>query len=467
MTRIAALALAMALLLLSCATTPKAAESASSPAVVPAVAPDEQPAVEPMAESVVAEMYAGASESALKVIAEANDLLEAGKFKSAFDALGAADPESQDPFVLAAKTRLALLGAVRTDLHRAFAFVDLEEGLSVEEARSTEGEYENLPFDPPALADALEMSGIAIPGILSRILAEYYYDILVQYEGQWLLPDEEVLAKCADYYGRAYEAQAYDALSLKIYAEVLGRAGRAGDAEPVLREAIAIDPSDPVIRYNLGLSLLAREMRVEALAAFDGSIEAYGEDPARFDSIALAARTASELGDDGLLQKYLASADAVYDGASSMPNLLRHYICVERGDDAAAMAAADALVGEYGGDPAVVRALIGTWYGAGKIAEAFSFLERNIAGSQDDLTLGALNFYLAVLLIQEAPTEEAPTAALAALDAAEASMTKVLEPENGVFTAIAEMRAALTGEGAEPEAAAEPAPATQPGAPNN
>ncbi|MDP3179301.1 MAG: hypothetical protein Q8M76_15440, partial [Spirochaetaceae bacterium] len=335
MTRIAALALAMAILALSCASAPKTVQPAASiPASTPVaeqppaapvaeqplaatastLAADqaivEQPATETTSEADVALMYSGASDSALKAIAESSDYIESGKYKSAFEVLVAADPENLDPFVLAAKTRIALVGAVRTDLHLAFAFIDMEEGQSVEELRYSEGEYENLPFDPPALVEALEMNGAAIPGILSRTIAEYYYDILSQYEGQWLIPDEEILEKCADYFGQAFVAQSYDALSLKVYAEVLGRAGRAGDAEPVLREAIALDPFDPAIRYNLALSLLAREMKVEALEAFDGAIEAYGEDPARFDSIALAARTAGELGEVELRERYLASADA-------------------------------------------------------------------------------------------------------------------------------------------------------------
>ena len=473
MTRIAALALAMAFLALSCASAPKAAEAAAAapasapvaeqPSAATAAEPAadqaivEQPEAETSSMDAVAELYSGASESALKAIAESSDFMESGKYKSAFESLVAADPESLDPFVLAAKTRIALQGAVRTDLHRAFAFSDMEEGQSVEEARYSEGEYENLPFDPPALAEAIEMSGAAIPGILSRAIAEYYYDILSQYDGQWLLSDEEVLEKCADYFGRAFADRSYDALSLKVHAEVLGRAGRAGDAEPVLREAIALDPFDPAIRYNLALSLLAREMKVEALEAFDGAIEAYGEDPARFDSIALAARTAGELGDAPLRERYLADADAVFGGTSPMPNLLRHYIGVEQGDDAAATAAADALLVEFGNDPSVVQSLIGTWYGAGKTAEARSFLERSIVTTADDLTLGALNFYLAVLLIQDEPTEETSASALTALDAAEASLTKVLEPDNGVFGAIAEMRATLTGEATDAEAPAEEA----------
>ncbi|MDP3177017.1 MAG: hypothetical protein Q8M76_03865, partial [Spirochaetaceae bacterium] len=163
---------------------------------------------------------------------------------------------------------------------------------------------------------------------------------------------------------------------------------------------------------------------------------------------------------------------AVFGGTSPMPNLLRHYIGVEQGEDAAAMAAADSLVVEYGSDPSVVQSLIGTWYGAGKTAEARSFLERSIVTTVDDLTLGALNFYLAVLLIQDEPTEESSATALAALDAAETSLTKVLEPDNSVFGAIAEMRAAVTGEGDEAETPAEEAvpeavPEAQPATPTN
>ena len=117
-------------------------------------------------------------------------------------------------------------------------------------------------------------------------------------------------------------------------------------------------------------------------------------------------------------------------------------IAVQTGDKAAAAAAADGLVLRYGSNPNVVRSLVSTWFAAGDNAEARTF-DRNIAKSTDDMTIGTLDFYLAVLLSQEGTSDENKAGALKALDAAEAHFKVALSPDNEVFGVIADIRNSL------------------------
>jgi hypothetical protein len=84
------------------------------------------------------------------------------------------------------------------------------------------------------------------------------------------------------------------------------------------------------------------------------------------------------------------------------------------------------------------------------VEAARSFLERNIAKGGDDMTIGALEFYLAVLLTQESPTAADKAAALTALDVAEAHLKAAFGEgqDGGVLGVIAGMRRSLAPESA-------------------
>jgi tetratricopeptide (TPR) repeat protein len=190
------------------------------------------------------------------------------------------------------------------------------------------------------------------------------------------------------------------------------------------------------------LSLSYRGKKAEALAEIDRAIDYFGEDSSRIEAIALGARTAIELGNDARAQAYFAIADKSYPD-NPTPGILRHLIAVETGHKEAAAAAADGLVALYGANPDVVRTLISTWFSAGEAAEARVFLQRNISKNGDDMTIGTLDFYLAVLMSQDSPTDADRAAALKILDDAEARFKTKLGPDNEVFVAITGIRNAL------------------------
>jgi tetratricopeptide (TPR) repeat protein len=393
--------------------------------------------------------YALASKECMAVLEKAEGLVESGKWRSAYNALVAFDKGNSDPFDLAMKTDIALRGAVRTDRDRAFGLVDLEEAQSLESLRKSSGDYEQLPFDPPALAAAQAARGIAQPGILAKELGDYYCDVLARFSGQWFASDDEVLAKVIDEYGAAYAAGVYDGASLQNYAEALVRGNRAEESEPIYLKAIELESANAPLRFSYAMSLVHRNKKAEALPAIDAAIIAYGEDSDRVNAIALGARTATELGDADKAESYFALAEKDYPGRPTA-GILRHMVAVETKNAAAADAAADRLVASYGSDPNVVRAIVSAWFTAGDSAAARSFLERNIAKGGDDMTIGALEFYFAVLLAQESPTAADKAAALAALDVAQARLKAALGegPDNSVLGVIAGMRQSLAPESA-------------------
>ena len=223
----------------------------------------------------------------------------------------------------------------------------------------------------------------------------------------------------------------------------------------IYRLAIGLNPRDPNVRYSYA-ELTSRGKKAEALVEVDRAIEFDSDDSARINAIVLGARTSAELGDSAKTQDYYTITDKYYPNTPTT-GILRQMIALQLGDKPGAAAAADSLVPTYGSNPNVVRTLISSWMSAGDPEAARAFLDRNIAASTDDMTLGTLNFYLAVLLSQDTPGEPEKAEAIKALDVAEARLKATVAPDNQVFGIIADMRKNL-----EAPAASESAPAPGP-----
>jgi Uncharacterized protein conserved in bacteria containing a divergent form of TPR repeats len=407
---------------------------------------------EPLADSL--RFYSSASKDCAAALQKSAALADAGKWRSAFGALEDYDATNADPYALAMKTSLVLRGAVRTDRHRAFGLADIVEGQTLESLRQGAGDYEEIPLDPPALAAAQAAAGVAKPGILAKELGDYYCDVIARFSGQWFLADDQVVARAIDEYRAAFDLGAYDAASLRNYAEALVRGDRAEESEPIYRKAIELDGGDAELRFSFAMSLVYRGKKAAALPEIDAAIAAYGGDSDKINAIALGARTAASLGDAARAEGYYASAEKAFPHTATA-GILRHMIAVESKDAVAAADAADATVAAYGSNPNVVRALVSAWVATGDSAAARAFLERNIAKDGDDLTIGALEFYLAVLLAQGSPSPADRAAALGALDAAASRLKRGIGEggqDNGVFGVIESLRRSL---GADDEPAAE------------
>lgn len=401
--------------------------------------------------------YSGASAECAAALSRAFDLAAQGKWRSAYDGLVSFDAKSSDPYALAMEIDLVLGGALRSDQHSSFALKDLALGETVGTLRQTEGEYDLFPFNPPAFAAAQSASGVAAPAVLSKVLGNYYYDVVSLFSVEGAPPDTALMAACLDNYAKAFAAGLYDAGSLNRQVEFLFKAERSAEAEPVLRKAIELSPQDPAIRINLALCLFDIKHNEEGMKALGEAIAAYGEAPERLQAVAFGARKAAELGYTADYERYLGViAQAMPDNPT--PGLLRHMISVERGWADAATKAADDLMASYPSSPTVIRTLVSTWYNQGKAAEAEAFLKRHVAAAGDEAQAAAFNFYLAVLLGQDAATDADRAAALAALDAAEAGFKKGGKPEDDeVFGVIAELRASIAGVAKAAEESATPA----------
>jgi tetratricopeptide (TPR) repeat protein len=452
-----------AFLALSCIVAFAQADATSNTNASPAVvAPAAAAVPDPLAD------YSGAAAACRQALQKAVALRTEGKWRSAYDALAAFDPDNKDPYALAMKTRLCLDGFVQTDQFQSFALKDLAKDQTLDAVRQNGGDAALFAFDPPALAAALSTKGVALPAVLEKVLGDYYYIAQVDFSGHWVMSDDDAYKNSLTQYQAAYAGGVFDADSLQNLGELLMRSGQGAAAAPIFQKSISLNPSNPTARYNYAICLIQQGDRKAALDQLDRAADLFEEPQAKFQTLSLAAHTSADLGDAARTESYIKKIETL-DPEGPNAGLLRHEIAVTHKDPASANAAADALMARFAANPGVVRAIVSTWYANDGAVDARAFLERSIAQTQDDKSLGTLQFYLGILLAQGNPKGADQTAALAALDQATAHMKKVLTPDNNFFTVVAQVRAeiaqpAATGEAA-PDQSAAPAVPAAPAAP--
>ncbi|HTX72954.1 MAG TPA: tetratricopeptide repeat protein [Rectinemataceae bacterium] len=429
----------------------QAAGATAAPAAVPAQSADSLAA------------YSKASPACLAVLAKAQALRNAGKWRAAFDTLATFDPNNKDPFALAMETRLCIDGFIQSEQFQSFTLIDLATGQTLDAARESGSDAPSLPFDPPTLAAALVKTGISLPPVLSKVLGDYYYSAQIEYSGNWIMSDDDAYAKALENYQAAYAGGVFDADSLQNLAELLMRTNRTAEAAPIFQKSIDLNPGSPTARYNYAICLLRQGDRTGALDQLDKALALFTDPQPQFDTLSLAARTAADAGDPARSEAYLKRADALSPDAPNA-GVLRHEIAVEHGNPAGANAAADALMPKYASNPGVVRALISTWYSNGDPASARAFLERSIGATSDDKSIGTLQFYLAILLVQGTPSDADMKTALSTIDAAVAHMEKVMDPSDQFFAIAQQLRDHISPP-ATPEATPQASPPTQASSP--
>ncbi|MGB4572297.1 MAG: tetratricopeptide repeat protein [Rectinemataceae bacterium] len=387
--------------------------------------------------------YSDAPDASRVAIAKADALASEGKWLSAWNVLGEADPENKDGFILSEKIRIALDGYAQNVMHVVFAFIDLPEGADLATVRQDgiEG-LEPVEFDPWAAWQALEASGAAAPPVLSMNLADYYYEVRKNYEGQWFEDDQIVLGRALEQYDRALAYDFYTSGSLQRHAELLSAAGNSAGAEPILLKAIALDPENIALIMSLVDSYTAQGRIDEAFARIDALLALESDAQTRYDTITKGIQIGLQSGDDSLAEPYIRMLENDFPD-DYLAAFLRHMIAANSGDAQAAATIADALYAAHPGDSQIVSTLLSSWISAGKAQDGLDFIDRSVALSPDDTnSLAILHFYRALVLAEVAQSAEDLKLGLEDLGKAEEYFVAAGYPaDSGVFQTIAQLRA--------------------------
>ncbi len=399
--------------------------------------------------------YRGASDACVAVLKNALELSAQGKWKSAFDALGAFDPKDADPYVLAMKTELCIEGYVQSDMHQHFALKDLAEGETLESVRAGKEQFEDFAFDPVALCEVQAAAGTVQPAVLERALGDYYYSVDKNFEGEWVNSDQTIVAGAVAHYLAAEKQGVKDALGFRKHGEMILLSGDAWQADALLRASILLNDGDGYAHAALAEALSNEGQADAALDEVEKAltlIPLTGKNE-RFSAYILGARICRENGKTDASNVYIGRAEKEFPDIPN-PGIIHMLLALQDGAADETAAAADSVYERFPTSPYVVRSILMIWLQNQDGDSPMAFLDRHLKAQEGKTeSLAVLQFYKAVLLntVKGAAGNEE---AIALLDQAEANFKQVYKPENEVFATITQLKQEYTDGIAEAKAAA-------------
>ncbi len=436
--------------------SPAAEEAPATEAVVPVTSAPATSSGEPGFDV----LYGDASDLDKEILGKVERMAAQGQWKSAWSALAELDPNNTNPFIFAEKVRLALDGWAQNTMHLLFGFVDLPEGENLEMLRfGTPETGDPVEFNPAQISDSLEERGEAIPPVLSFMLGKYYHTVWENYQGQWLMADEEILVRGVESFDRALAYDLYSADSLDKHSGMLIALQRFDGAEKVLSKALELAPESNSLRVRMADVYYASGRYDDVYALADKVIASAADDGELNDGYIVAIKAGLAALDKERLTPYIDGLELSFPNDYT-PGLIRHLIAVQLGDPEGADTAADKVTETFGGDPEVVRSLLSTWLSANDPDSGFRYLERAIAKGGADGSMASFYFYKAMLQSEIAMSPEDLQLAKSNLQAAREYFSKSYPEGHEIFGLLDEIEA-------EWEAALNPPPAEEAAAPQS
>ncbi|HBE79250.1 MAG TPA: hypothetical protein DDW65_15980, partial [Firmicutes bacterium] len=156
-----------------------------------------------------------------KILEEADQLIKAGQYDTAFKLLSEADKKSENPEIVLKQVDIALNYFAVSTMHQMFAFKDLQPGETIEDIRGNEesesesggGVYSYYQFEIDKILNKLI---IRFPknGQLYKALGEFYFEVSLRYGKGWLKPEQELVELAEKNCLKAEQNGVFDAKSL-------------------------------------------------------------------------------------------------------------------------------------------------------------------------------------------------------------------------------------------------------------
>ncbi|KJF43407.1 tetratricopeptide repeat protein [Draconibacterium sediminis] len=247
------------------------------------------------------------------VIAEANKLIESKKYESAYKLLDNADPNNEKPEIAIAKTNLVLNYYVTTKMHQIFALKDLTPGEKLAAIRGSEGNFSNYKFSPnTVLPDLIEKYPDNYE--LQKELGNFYHEIHLKYDDNWLLPDSVLVDKFKSYYLTAYKKGVFDSWSAYGigYACLINLDYEA--SIPFFKKSIELNSKDPYSNYNLAYAYLYTDQTEKGIESAKKALDLYNDAENKSNVARMIAVMYLELEDTVNAMEYYKKSDAIQPG---------------------------------------------------------------------------------------------------------------------------------------------------------
>ena len=333
----------------------------------------------------------------LKEMNRAQVLITNKKYESAFNLLDSLDKKNTNPDIVLMKVDIVLNYFVSSMMHQMFALKDLEKNENIMDYRGKEGVFGMHAFEVDSILEGLIKTHPNNCG-LYKGLGEYYHEVYLKYDGQWLKDDNELLSgmlsnfqkaidgKCADQH--SYYVMGFCNLSQKRYAESI----------PFFLKSIELKNDYATAHYNLAYAYLYIDDRENALKYAKNALELYTESGFKGDAARMIAQIYSELNDDkNALENYELSNKIDSGNYYTLKPLLNLYI---KTGNSKTNETRNAFFNLGPTEPTIYNDLDEIYFNNNKVNELMAFYNEQLKHTKDNPKVeGNLNFYLAKLYI--------------------------------------------------------------------
>jgi tetratricopeptide (TPR) repeat protein len=244
---------------------------------------------------------------------QAQSLIDAQKYRSAFAVLEAADPAHQSAPILIKQCEILLDYYIVSDKHLQFSLKDLEPEEHLEELRTEAPDLPKVKFRIDSLLyfrleeepDNLE---------LHLALGRYFLEVYQKFKGESFYPEQMLLTRMEMHCALAYKRGAKDrystyALGMK---KLLDKEPLA--AIPFFEDHISLNPRNAEVYFNLALAYQIQNRRLKSIESALNAMEFY-EDPAlKAEAARMIAVSYAHLNDTIRSLEFLELADQIEPG---------------------------------------------------------------------------------------------------------------------------------------------------------
>ena len=332
-----------------------------------------------------------------EILSKATDLIANKKYLTAFKTLSDFDPKNEKSDIVLLKEDIALNYFVTSIMHQMFSFKDLEKNEDIMDYRGKEGSSEMFSFTVNEILEKL-IKKYPTNYNLNKGLADYYNEVLLRYQGNWLKKDNvlsELILKNyqividhhqADY--TVYYKVGLEFVSEKKYKESI----------PYFLESIKLKSDHADTHYNLAYAYLYMNDRENALKYAKNSFDLYVDKTYKEDAARIIGQIYFEMNNDKEAIKFYETANNMEaDNYYNLRPLLNIYV---KTSDSKEKPTLNAFYNLNPENPTIYNDLGDIYYENSKTNELIEFYSSKLSNYSDDKKIsGNLHFYLGQLYL--------------------------------------------------------------------
>ncbi len=366
-----------------------------------------------------------------KLLNEADQLISAKQYDSAFSLLNEADKNGDNPEIVLKQIEIALNYFATSTMHQMFGFKNLQPGDTIESIRGKSGVYSYYKFEIDKILDKL-IAKYPENWQLYKALGEFYYEVSVKYGDRWLKSGRELLDLSESNSIKAEQNGAFDAKSLAIIGEAELQKENYQKAVGYFLRSLELKSNVANTNYNLAYAYLYLGQMDEGLKYAEISLKLYDDKVFKADAARLVAIFyRNKIDNVNAIKYYQLSEEIIPNNYYNLAALLELYIKAKELD--AAANTADALFALEPIESELTQTVIRSYYNNGQTEELFKFFDRmEQKYKKQDQVMGNLLLYKAYVYKLTNDFKQAKVC----FTAARKYFAKCLEKDNAVFELI-------------------------------